>query len=86
MSRESVRSTLKYDDLNGFYVCACDIKNSYLQIPISEKHFTICGPEFGLENIGKKSLIIHTVYGGKSSGKYYWRHVRYAMVEMGLEY
>ena len=85
MSRESVRSTLKYDDLNGLDVCACDIQNAYLQIPISEKHFTICGTEFGIENIRKKSLIIRTIYGGKRAGKYYWRHVRYAMDEMGFE-
>ena len=86
LSRESVRIALTYSDLNGLDVCACDIQNAYLQIPISEKHFTICGTEFGLENIGKRAMIIRALYGGNRAGAYYWRHVRYEVYEMGFEY
>ena len=71
--------------LNGLEVCACDIQNAYLQSPSSEKHFIICGPEFGLENKGKRALIIRALYGGKSAGADYWRHVRSAMEEMGFQ-
>jgi hypothetical protein len=69
----------------GLDVCACDIQNAYLQAPSSEKHFIICGPEFGLENVGKRAKIIRALYGGKSAGADYWRHVRQAMLEMGFE-
>ena len=67
------------------YTCACDIQNAYLQSPSSEKHFIICGPEFGLENVGKKSLIIFSLYVGKCAGAFYWRHVRSTMDEMRFE-
>ena len=64
--------------------CACDIQNAYLQAPSSEKHYVVCGPEFGLENVGKYAIIVRALYGGKSAGADYWRHVRSAMEEMGF--
>ena len=82
VSRESFRIALTYDALNNLDVCACDIQNAYLQSPSSEKHYIICGPEFGLENVGKHEKIIRALYGGKSAGADYWRHVRCAMEEM----
>ena len=84
VSRESVRIALTYAALNNLDVCACDIQNAYLQSPSSEKHYIICGPEFGLENVGKRAKIIRALYGGKSAGADYWRHVRSAMEEMGF--
>ena len=85
VSRESVRIAFTYASLMGLDVCACDIQNAYLQAPSSEKHFIICGPEFGLENVGKKAKIVRALYGGKSAGADYWRHVRKAMSEMGFQ-
>ena len=58
MSHESIRIALTYAALNGLLVCGCDIQNAYLQAPASEKHYIICGPEFGLENQGKRAIII----------------------------
>jgi hypothetical protein len=84
VSRESVRIALTYAALNNLDVCACDIQNAYLQSPSSEKHYIVCGPEFGLENVGKRAKIIRALYGGKSAGADYWRHVRSAMDEMGF--
>jgi len=84
VSRESVRIALTYAALNSLDVCACDIQNAYLQSPSSEKHYIICGPEFGLENVGKRAKIIRALYGGKSAGADYWHHVRSAMEEMGF--
>ena len=49
VSRESVRIALTTAALNGMSGCACDIQNAYLQAPSSEKHYIICGPEFGLK-------------------------------------
>ena len=53
VSWESVRIAFTYAALNGLPVFATDIQDAYLQSPASEKHYVICGPEFGLENIGK---------------------------------
>jgi hypothetical protein len=82
VSRESVRIALLGAALNGLPVCAWDIQNAYLQAPSSEKHFVICGPEFGLDNIGKVAIIVRALYGGKSAGADYWRHVQQAMMSM----
>jgi len=57
VSRESVRMALTYATLNGIDVMAADIKNAYLQAPSSEKHYVICGSEFGLEHVGNVALI-----------------------------
>ena len=48
VSIESVRIFLTYADLNGVDVTSSDIQNAYLQAPSSEKHYVICGKEFGL--------------------------------------
>lgn len=85
VSRESVRIALTYAALNNLNVCGCDIQNAYLQAPASEKHYIICGPEFGIENEGKRAIIVRALYGGKSAGADYWRHVRQAMEEMNFE-
>ena len=85
VSRESVRIALTYAALNGLPVCGCDIQNAYLQAPASEKHYIVCGPEFGIENEGKRAIIVRALYGGKSAGSDYWRHVHKAMEEMGFE-
>eukprot|EP00956_Cyclotella_meneghiniana_P027526 scaffold61861_cov42-Cyclotella_meneghiniana.AAC.2 len=57
VSRESVRIALTYAALNDLDVLAADIRNAYLQAPSSEKHYIICGPEFGLEHEGKRAKI-----------------------------
>ena len=85
VSQESVSIALTYAALNGSDVCACDIQNTYFQSLSSEKHFIFCGQEFGHENVGNKSLIIRSLYGGKGSGADYWRHFWSAMDEMGFE-
>ena len=68
VSRESVRIALIYAALDGLEVYAADIQNAYLQAPSSQKDYVICGPEFGLENVGKVALIQSALYGGKSAG------------------
>ena len=85
VSRESIRILLTYAALNGIDVLAADIKNAYLQAPTSEKHYIICGPEFGLENIGKRAQIVRALYGGKLSGRDFWLHLRSCMDFLGFE-
>ena len=85
VSRESVRIALTYAALNDINVCAADIKNAYLQAPSSEKHYIICGLEFGLEHVGKVALIRRALYGGKSSGADFWKHLRSCMNHLGFK-
>ena len=84
VSRESVRIALTYAALNDINVVAADIKNAYLQAPSSEKHYVICGAEFGLEHAGKVALIRRALYGGKSSGADFWKHLRDCMTHLGF--
>ena len=58
VSRESIRICLTYVALLGLPVIGGNIKNAYLQAPSSEKHFIICGPEFGIEHVGKLALVV----------------------------
>ena len=76
VSRESVRITLTYAALNKLDVMVADIINAYLQALLSEKHYIICRPEFGLENVGKVTLIRRALYRDKSSGSNFWRYLR----------
>ena len=47
VSRDSVRIACILAAMNGLDICAADIQNAYIQAPTSEKHYVICGPEFG---------------------------------------
>ena len=68
-------------DLMGY---SCDAQNAYSQAPYSRNNYVVCGSEFGLENFGKHSIIVCALYGRKSSGADYWRHVRSSMEEIEL--
>jgi len=85
VSRESVRIALTYAALHGIEVLAADIRNAYLQAPTSEKHFIICGEEFGLENKGKRAIIVRALYGGKAAGRDFWHHLRSCMTHLGFK-
>lgn len=84
VSRESVRIALTYAALNDIDILAADIRNAYLQAPSSEKHYIICGAEFGLEHVGKKALIRRALYGGKVAGRDFWHHLRDCMGHLGF--
>jgi hypothetical protein len=53
VSQESIQIALTYAALLGLPVVDGDLKNAYLQAPSSEKHFIICGPEFGMKMLEK---------------------------------
>ncbi len=84
VSRESVRIAFTYAALNGVDICAADIRNAYLQAPSSQKHYVICGIEFGLENVGRVALIHRALYGGKSAGRDFRNHLRAGMLDLGF--
>ena len=79
VSRESVRILLTYAALHDIPVCAADIRNAYLSAKSSEKHYIICGAEFGVENEGRVAIIERALYGGKAAGRDYWHHLRNVM-------
>ena len=70
LSQESVRIAFTYAALNELDVCMADIRNAYLKSPTSQKHYIICGPKFGMENIGKVAIMHRAVYGGNPSQHY----------------
>ena len=57
VSMESVRIAFTYAAPNGIEVCTSDIRDAYLQAPLSQKDYIVCGPDFGIENMGKYALV-----------------------------
>jgi hypothetical protein len=85
VSRKSIPIiALTYAAVQHIPVMGVDICNAYLQAPSSEKHFIICGPEFGLENVGHVALIHQALYGGKVDGCNFWHHLRDCMGHLGF--
>ena len=68
VSRRRICVTLTYAALLGLPVIGVDIRNAYLQALSSEKHYIICGPEFGIENEGCICIICRALYGSKVAG------------------
>ena len=68
-----------FSELNGLDVVAAEISTTYIQAPLTQKDYIICGPEFGLENVGKKLIIRRALYGGKSYGHDFINHLRKCM-------
>ena len=79
VSREPIRIAFTLAALNGLHVITEDIQNDYLQVPISEKYWTLCGPEFGPELQGCKAKIVRAIYGTKCAGKDFRNHLRACM-------
>jgi len=84
VSRESVRIALTLAALNDLEVKGSDVQNAYLTAPCEEKIWTTLGPEFG-DDQGKKALIVRALYGLKSAGASFNRHISDCMRQMGYE-
>jgi hypothetical protein len=67
VSRETVRLPLTFVSLNDFEVKVGDVLNAYITAPVKEKVWTILEPKFGLDS-GKSDVIVHALYGLKSTG------------------
>jgi hypothetical protein len=67
VSRESVRVALILAALNDLDVKIADIENAYLMAPITEKVWTVIGPESG-DDASKRALIVRALYVLQSSG------------------
>jgi hypothetical protein len=84
VSRDSVRSALTLAALNDFNVKMADIENAYLTDPITEKIWTVLGPEFG-DDAGKRALIVHALYGLNYAGAAFMNHLAECMKYLGWE-
>ena len=84
VSRESVRIALTIAALNDLEVKGSDVQNAYLTAPCEEKIWTTLGPEFG-EDQGKVALIVRALYGLKSAGASFNRHISDCMRQLGYE-
>jgi hypothetical protein len=69
---------------NSGHVSWSDIRNAFLQAPSSQKHYIICGSEFGFEHKGKRALIKRALYGGKTAGRDFRNHLRECMQFLGF--
>ena len=85
LSREIVRIALTYESLNKLNVIAGNICNIYFQFPLTQKYFKVWGTEFGIENVGKNTLLRRALHGGKAAGRDLRNHLRDCMRHLGLK-
>ncbi len=62
---------------------ASDIMNGFVQALTTEKCYIVCGPEFGSDNLGRKTIVNRALYGMKSSCRDFRNHLRDCMDHMG---
>ena len=84
VSCNTVRIALTIAALNDLEVKASDVMNTFLTAPCTEKISTTLGPEFGYD-IGKKAIIVRSLYGLKSSGASFSNHIVDCMRLLGYE-
>ena len=82
VSRESVRIALTLAALNNLEVKTADIENAYLTAPVSEKIWTVLGPEFG-DDQGKRAIVVSALYGLKSAVALFRNHLAECMQHLG---
>jgi hypothetical protein len=82
VSRESVIIALTLAALNDLDVKMADIENAYLTAPITEKFWTVLGPEFG-DDAGKRALIVRDLYDLKLAGAAFINHLAERMKHLG---
>ena len=83
VSRDSVRIMFMIAALNELDIMSGDIGNAYLNAETSEKVYTIAGSEYG-EKAGCVMLIRRALYGLKSSGAAFHRHLANSLQSIGF--
>ena len=68
VSRETVHIALLMAALNDLNVKVGDVLNAYITAPITEKVWTVLGPEFGTDAGKSAIIIVRALYGLKSAG------------------
>ena len=76
VSRESVRLAFLMAAFHDINVFSCDISNAYLNAPCREIIWFVAGPECGSHVKGKVMKLVRALYGLKSSGASWSKHVQ----------
>jgi hypothetical protein len=84
-SHETVRIALIIAALNSLDVKTGDVMNTYITALITEKVWTILGPEFGDTECGLHAVIVRALYGLKSAGAAFCAHLSSFMRRMGFK-
>jgi hypothetical protein len=84
VSRETVRLAFTIVALNDLEVKASDVQNAYLTAPCEKRIWTQLGPEFGPDH-GKKAIIVRALYGLKTAGSSFQRHLADCMQMIGYQ-
>ena len=74
VARDTVRLALLLAALNDLDVKVGDVLNAYITAPVTEKIWTVLGPEFG-NDAGKRAVIVRALYGLKSAGAAFCTHL-----------
>jgi hypothetical protein len=82
VSLETIHIALLMAALNDLHVKVGDVLNAYITAPITEKVWTVLGPEFGID-AGKSAIIVRAIYGLKSAGAAFCAHLALFMHQMG---
>jgi hypothetical protein len=77
-----VRIVLNKAALTDLDVKTADIENAYLTAPITEKVWTVLGPELG-DDAGKRALIMRASYGLKSTSAVFMNQLAECMKHLG---
>ena len=84
VARDTVRLALLLAALNDLDVKVGDVLNAYITAPVTEKIWTVLGPEFG-NDAGKRAVIVRALYGLKSAGAAFRAHLAACMREIGFK-
>ncbi len=84
VSRDSVHIAFLLAALIYLEIRAAYIGIAYLNAPTREKVYTTAGAEFGPELQGRSIIIVHTLYGLKSSGAAWCGHLANTLQTMGF--
>ena len=82
VSRDTVRIPLTVDSFNGLQVIAGSVINAYVTVPITKKVWTLLGKKW-FSGAGKKEIIVHALYGLKSSGVALRKHLAVCVIYWG---
>jgi hypothetical protein len=82
VTRETIRIALLMAALNDLNIKVGDVLNTYITAPITEKVWTVLGPEFGID-AGKSAIIVHALCRLKSAGAAFCMHLASFMRQMG---
>ena len=85
ISKDSVRIILTIAALNDLDILAADMQNAYLNAPTKEKVYTMAGLKFGPSRVSLPVIIIHALYGLKSSGAWWHDHMVKTLREANFE-